>query len=62
MFLPFTNPIDGKGPYTDAPGHATWERTGDDFETLTLSPSIQRRDPGGCAWHGYIRDGEVLDA
>jgi hypothetical protein len=40
-----------------------WTRTGEDFETLTLTPSIHS-DPakGGCGWHGFITNGEVLGA
>lgn len=56
-YVPFSNPI-GPGPYTGPKG---WERTGETFETLTLSPSILRRaDWGGCGWHGFIRNGEVI--
>jgi len=53
----FRNPISGL-PYADRP---SWERAGDTFDTLTLAPSIHR-DPklGGCGWHGYIRNGEVI--
>lgn len=54
-FIPFTNPLDGGPPYQAE--HDTWERTGDSFETLSLTPSIQRADPGGCRWHGYLTDG-----
>lgn len=50
-------PLDGGAPYT-SPGEPTWKRTGDSFETLTLSPSLQR--VGGCGWHGWVRDGEVI--
>ena len=39
-----------------------WNRQGDTFETLTLSPSInaqsQRIDVPGH-WHGFIENGEV---
>jgi Family of unknown function (DUF6527) len=52
-YVPFANPI-GPGPHVNAKG---WQRTGDTFETLTLSPSIQRI--GDCRWHGFIRNGEV---
>lgn len=47
----FANPLDG-GP----PVHPTvWHRTGDTFETLSLTPSIlSRQGPGGCGWHGFI--------
>lgn len=54
-YVPFTNPLDGGPPYND--GHATWQRTGDTFETLTLTPSIQMI--GECGWHGFITDGEA---
>lgn len=53
--VPFTNPLDG-GPNGYHP-HG-WQRTGEDFESLTLSPSIRRMD--GCEWHGWVRDGEVI--
>lgn len=57
-YIPFTNPLDGGLPYD---GHPTWQRTGDTFETLTLTPSILRNPTkGGCGWHGYITNGEVL--
>ena len=55
LYVPFANPIDG-GPSVEPRG---WERTGDTFDTLTLRPSIQRAEPGGCRWHGVITDGEV---
>lgn len=38
--IPFTPALDGSRP-TREPGRA-WERTGETFETLTLSPSIRR--------------------
>ena len=59
---PFKNPLDGQGP----PGWKAldgtqWTRSGDTFETLTLSPSIhmlgEKDDPPGCQWHGFIRAG-----
>ena len=42
----------------------SWRRTGDTFETLTLSPSILYRlpGPGGALvehWHGFVTNGEV---
>jgi len=53
LFVPFANPLDGDQQY-DRQG---WQRTGDTFETLTLTPSIHRIR--GCAnsWHGYLTDG-----
>ena len=67
--IPFT-PAVGGGPaaswYTSG---AIWQRTGDTFETLTLSPSIRRTpasdaqagDPPSfrCACHIFIRDGQI---
>jgi Family of unknown function (DUF6527) len=53
-FVPFKIAIDGM-PSGEPKG---WQRTGDTFETLTLEPSILRI--GGCGWHGWIRNGEVV--
>jgi hypothetical protein len=56
LYVPFANPI-GPGPLTVQDG---WRRTGETFETLTLSPSIHRvKERGGCGWHGFITTGEV---
>ncbi len=55
-YVPFANPI-GPGPLKSQKG---WRRTGDTFETLTLTPSIFRvQRLGGCDWHGFITNGEV---
>jgi len=43
-------------------GAVEWTRTGDTFETLTLSPSIntmQSRMDFANHWHGFITNGEV---
>jgi hypothetical protein len=53
--ISFTVALDGKPWRADG-----WTRTGDTFETLTLNPSIQRFD--GCRWHGFIRNGQVVEA
>lgn len=34
-----------------------WNRQGETFETLTLSPSIDASESGH--WHGFIRNGEI---
>lgn len=47
----FANPLDGGPPFDQGEG---WERTGDTFETLTLSPSLLF-DRGH--WHGWLKDG-----
>ncbi len=52
-YIGFNNPVDG-GAVVE-PNHAKWERSGEDFETLTLRPSILRQ--GGCAYHGFLTDG-----
>lgn len=53
LFIPFTNPLDSEPPRHGV----TWQRTGDAFETLTLTPSILRKD---CGWHGWITNGGVI--
>lgn len=57
VYVPFTNPLDG-GPAYER--RVTWRRTGETFDTLTLTPSI-RRVPynGSCGWHGFVRDGGI---
>lgn len=29
---------------------------------LTLTPSLHHNGPGHCGWHGWLRDGEFVDA
>lgn len=61
LYVPFANPLDG-GPPLSGNG---WQRTGDTFETLTLTPSILRISngrPESCGWHGFITNGEVIAA
>lgn len=53
-YVTFANPI-GPGPHVHEKG---WQRTGDTFDTLTLTPSILRI--GDCGWHGYITNGEII--
>ncbi len=58
LWVPFANPIDG---LPKSPEISGWQRTGETFETLTLSPSIWRKKPGspdGCGWHGFLTNGE----
>lgn len=51
-YVSFANPIDGGEKWSQGPW---WQRTGETFDTLQLSPSILS-DPakGGCGWHGYV--------
>ncbi len=37
-----------------------WTPSGTDLADLSLSPSIQIQ--GGCNWHGFITNGETVDA
>lgn len=58
----FANPIDGGPPLPNDDSIASnndgcrWQRSGDTFETLTLSPSI---DEGEGGWHGFVTNGGV---
>ncbi|HWG97193.1 MAG TPA: DUF6527 family protein [Nitrospira sp.] len=38
-------------------GPVRWNVSGDSYENLTTTPSIQLI--GGCNWHGYITNGDV---
>lgn len=51
----FANPIDGLAPTDDA-SHL-WQRHGETFDALTLSPSIDASKHGH--WHGFVLAGEV---
>jgi hypothetical protein len=53
-YVPFDIALDGTRAYMH---ERNWQRTGETFETLTLTPSIQRLE--ACRWHGFITDGEV---
>lgn len=60
-FVGFANPIDGGPPHD--PSRPTWQRTGETFENMTLTPSIFRNPAkGGCGWHGYITNGQITTA
>ena len=53
----FANPLDGGPPISDPDRpRCLWQRTGDTFETLTLSPSVDASPD----WHGWIRNGEMV--
>lgn len=36
-----------------------WDMNGSKFDDLTISPSI--RITVGCNWHGFIRNGEIVN-
>lgn len=56
LYVPFANPLDG-GPAMPNSRGCSWQRTGDTFESLSLTPSVDASE-GGC-WHGFITNGEV---
>lgn len=59
----FANPLQGGIP---VPGNIRYQRTGETFETLTLSPSILVFDIAAGEkiehWHGWVKDGTVTPA
>ena len=58
--VPVDPPLDGGRPRPEDMAGVAWKRTGgEDFDTVTLSPSIRivPHDPDDCAWHGFIRAG-----
>jgi hypothetical protein len=57
--VPFSNPIKAVGDLWVG-NQAHWQRTGETFDTMTLTPSIRRLD--GCAWHGFVTNGEIVNA
>lgn len=52
IFVALENPIDAGRPFDDC--GKVWKRTGDTFETLTLSPSIDASKAHPDGWHGRI--------
>ena len=57
-FVHFSNPMDGGPPVSG--GAPTWVRVGEDFETITLTPSILRSRGCEKQWHGFITNGEII--
>ncbi len=54
----FANPVDGGPPAApDIDPKPRWQRSGDTFELLTLTPSIDVSSSGH--WHGFITNGEI---
>lgn len=58
--VPFTPALDGMPSLTQQSNGAHWTRTGDSFETLTLSPSI-RGVPKYASREEAIADGRVAE-
>lgn len=57
VFITFANPLDGGPPIDEK--LPKWRRTGETIDDISLEPSIQRTDPNGCKWHGYVTNGET---
>ena len=55
--LNISNPLGGAEPLKDG---NKWERTGETFETLSLSPSFLR--VSHCKYHGFVTNGEIIEA
>jgi len=61
----FANPVDpDKHPDVDWPHYMLshpeqhfWQRSGDEFASMTITPSIDASQHGH--WHGFIRNGEI---
>jgi len=62
----FENPFEGEGPPRGYEHKPCWRRTGDTFDTLTLTPSIRSycrsvtHPDGPAEWHGYITNGDII--
>ena len=58
LYVPFANPVDGG--LCLSPERPSWNREGETFEKMTLSPSIKRiPHRGSCGWHGFIKKGMI---
>ena len=55
LFIPFANPPGGAAPFQTT--GALWQRTGETFDDLTLTPSVDASAWGH--WHGFICDGGI---
>lgn len=54
LFVPFANPPGGAEPLRG--NGPLWQRTGETFEDLTLTPSVDASHFGH--WHGFVTNGE----
>jgi hypothetical protein len=61
-YVPFTNPLDGGPPLEQ--DQLTWARSGETFDTLSISPSIhklgEKIGEGECEWHGFVTNGAFI--
>lgn len=56
--IPFTPSIEGAVQTSPQSNGAQWNRTGDTFETLSLTPSIRAMGP--CFFHGFVTNGAIM--
>lgn len=71
LIIPFANPRNapacpsGFGPIArkekpeDPDVHPRWTMSGEGFDNLTLTPSVDVGGKGSSCWHGFITNGEV---
>jgi hypothetical protein len=52
-------PVDRTGDGSPTP--PVWTARGE-VEDLTIAPSIDSETKPSCRWHGWIRNGEILNA
>ncbi len=57
LSLIFANPVDGGLPVQASPN---WTRSGDEFETMSLMPSILRTLGCPNSWHGFVTAGNIV--
>jgi uncharacterized protein DUF6527 len=55
---PHMRPKDTGENISIVPPGIHWNRTGDTFETINLTPSLDASNSGH--WHGFITNGEIL--
>ena len=66
-FYPPVNPTHENFPFEwrkeFTPFQPVWDRRGETFDTLTLTPSVDTSRPGiemEGHWHGHIKNGEIM--
>lgn len=72
LVVPFANPPSNGAPDASLNHRGVlWRRTGATLEDITLEPSVDALHVNGgvdgapreeCRWHGWVRNGEVIDA
>lgn len=55
----FANPRGAEPVAAEAEPAPRWTASGEDLDSLTLSPSVDCTKGGGCAFHGWVSHGEA---